>query len=245
MGLNKKTAWGRQWPHSLQFAADAAHELRTPLAILISEAQTTLARERTAAEYRAALEAGLDIAQQMRRLTESLLQLAQSDANSQSIARKSVDVSEVARACVERSGQLAAQYGVRIRTDLSAAVACSMPERVERVIANILTNAIVYNKPSGEIRIATFSNADSAAVRVTDTGIGIAAADLRHVFDRFYRVEKSRSRGQGHAGLGLAICQATVEADEGTIEVASTPGTGTTFTVRWPSLVRSGTSRRG
>jgi len=220
-----------------QFTADAAHELRTPVAVIISETQTTLARERTAAEYRETVKADLDTAQQMRRLTESLLELAQFDSAADGLNQGDVDLAERARVCVERIAPLAAQARIRIHAGFAPAPALGNPDRLDKLIANLLTNAIYYNKPEGEVRITTFTDAGTAVLTVADTGIGIPAADLPHIFGRFYRVDRARSRAEGHIGLGLAICKAIVDALRGTIDAASTLNTGTTFTVRLPAKV--------
>lgn len=214
-----------------QFTADAAHELRTPLAVIISEAQTTLTRERPAAEYRETVEACLETAQQMRRLTESLLELARFDA-AENPVRVDFDLAELAGLAVERVSSLAEQHGIAIQSTLQKAPAYANAERIGQVITNLLTNAIYYNQASGIVRIATKSIEGRAVITVNDTGIGIPAADLRHIFERFYRVDKARSRADGHTGLGLAISKAIVEAQGGSIEVASEVGVGTTFTVR-------------
>jgi len=215
-----------------QFTADASHELRTPLAVIISEAQTTLARERSSAEYRETVETCLDAAQQMRRLTESLLELARFDASQEYIQREHLDVSETTRACVERIRPLAHQRGIQIHCDLAPVRICGDTDRLGQVITNLLTNAIHYNKPKGEIRVGTRGENGAAIVTVADTGQGIAPEDLPHIFERFYRADKSRSRAAGRSGLGLAISKAIVDAHGGTIEVTSQPGAGTTFTVR-------------
>ena len=218
-----------------QFTADASHELRTPLAVIISEAQTTLARERSAAEYRESIAVCLDAAQQMRRLAESLLQLARFDAGQEPIRRSAVDLAENARVCVGRIGPLAKERGINIHCDLGPAETCGDADRLGQLITNLLTNAIHYNKPNGEIRVSTRSENGSAVLTVTDSGQGIAAEDVPHVFERFYRADKSRSRAEGRSGLGLAICKAIVDSHGGTIDVSSQLGAGTTFTVRLPA----------
>jgi two-component system OmpR family sensor kinase len=214
-----------------QFTADAAHELRTPLAVIISEAQTTLARERAAAEYRETVEACLETAQQMRRLTESLLELARFDA-AEDHARGDVDVAEAARMAIERIRWLAAQKGISIESSFEPAHAYVDADRIGQVITNLLTNAIYYNKADGKVWIETKMVADRAVITVKDTGVGIAPADVPHIFERFYRVDKARSRAEGRTGLGLAISKAIVEGEGGSIEVASAVGQGSTFTLR-------------
>jgi heavy metal sensor kinase len=221
-----------------QFTADASHELRTPLTVLISEAQTTLARERSAAEYRETVEACLDTAQQMRRLTESLLELARFDAGQEHLQRAPLDLAETVRSCVELIRPLAAQRGIQIRCDLTPTEVSGNADRLAQVITNLLTNAIHYNKPGGEIRISTRIEIGAAFLGVADSGLGISPEDLPHIFERFYRADKSRSAAAGRTGLGLAISKAIVEAHGGTIEVSSEPGAGSTFTVKLP--IRSG-----
>jgi signal transduction histidine kinase len=217
-----------------QFTADASHELRTPLAVIISEAQTALARERSSAEYRETVEACLDTAQQMRRLTESLLELARLDGSQESIQREPLDLAETTRASIERLRPLARQRGVQIQCDLAIAEACGNADHLGQVITNLVANAIHYNKPNGEIRVSTSSEDGTAMIMIADTGVGIAADEIPHIFERFYRADKSRARADGRTGLGLAICKAIMDAHGGTIEVSSKPGTGTTFTVKLP-----------
>jgi two-component system OmpR family sensor kinase len=219
-----------------QFTADASHELRTPLAVIIAESQTTLARERTAAEYRESIAVCLDAAQQMRRLSESLLQLARFDAGQETVRRSAVDLAENARVCVGRIGPLAQEHGIKICCDLAPATTYGDADRLGQLITNLLTNAILYNKTDGEIVISTRLENGSAVLTVADSGEGIAAEDIPHVFERFYRADKSRSRAEGRSGLGLAICKAIVDSHGGSIDVASRPGAGTTFTVRLPAL---------
>jgi heavy metal sensor kinase len=217
-----------------QFTADASHELRTPIAVLVSEAQTALARKRSPEEYRETIEACLDTAQQMRRLTESLLELARFDAGQEKIEHAPIDLAEITRASVALVQPLAAERGVQIRCDLSPVGVSGDGVRVGQVITNLLTNAIRYNKPQGQVHVRTHAEQDRGVLTMTDTGQGIPAEDLPHIFERFYRADKSRSGAQGRTGLGLAICKAIVDAHGGHIEVTSEPGAGATFIVRLP-----------
>ena len=217
-----------------QFTADASHDLRTPLAVIISEAQTALARERSAAEYRETLEGCLGTAQQMRRLTESLLELARFDAGQESMKREPCDLSRVARECVELVRPLADRRGLKLDCDLAAVQCVGDAERLSQVVTNLLTNAIQFNRDQGNLRISVDATDSNVLIQVADTGEGISAEDLPHIFERFYRADKSRSRAQGRNGLGLAICKAIVDAHGGSIEVASQVGAGSTFTVKLP-----------
>ena len=108
-------------------------------------------------------------------------------------------------------------------------------DRLDQVITNLLANAIYYNRDGGEIRVNTRATGGLAELTVSDTGPGIAAEDLPHVFERFYRADKSRARAEGRAGLGLAICKAIVEAHGGAISAGSVPGAGACFTFRLPA----------
>jgi heavy metal sensor kinase len=215
-----------------QFASDAAHELRTPVSVMLTQTQTALNRERSPAEYRETLEACQRAAQRMRKLIGALLELARLDAGQEQMKRMKFDLSETARNCVELIRPIADEHSIKIHCELSPVECVGDSERLAQVITNLLTNAIQYNKPAGEIRIAAKSRDGTAILTVSDTGLGIPAEDLPHVFKRFYRGDKSRSSANN--GLGLAISKAIVEAHGGTIEVSSEENAGTTFTVRLP-----------
>jgi two-component system, OmpR family, sensor kinase len=215
------------------FTTDAAHELRTPLAALISEAQITLARERSVADYKEALAANLDIAQQMRRLTDSLLELARLDAGQEDLTRQKIDLAAVVEEGVKIVIPLASPRQLQFLCELAPAEVFADPGRMTQAVTNLLTNAIHYNRDGGKIRVTTGVENHGAVLSVADTGHGISAADLPHVFERFYRADKSRSTGG--LGLGLAITKAIVTAHGGTIEVTSEKNVGTKFRVRLPS----------
>lgn len=217
-----------------QFTADASHELRTPIAVLIAETQTALTRERSPAEYRETVQACLDTAQQMRRLTQSLLELARFDAGQETFARSPFDLGGYAEAAVDLVRPLAAERQVSIHTALTPVEVVGDADRLGQVLINLLTNAIHYNRPGGEIRVTTAAEERWAVATVADTGVGISAEDLPHIFERFYRADKSRGRATGNSGLGLAIAKAIVDAHGGSLEVASQPGHGTTVTLRLP-----------
>ncbi len=217
-----------------QFTADASHEFRTPLAVIISEAQTALRRPREAADYRDAIDTCLGAAQQMRRLADSLLELARFDSPDQPMSQMPVDLADVARLSIEQIGPIAVERGMTIHAALESAPTRGNPEHLGRVVTNLLANAMQYGKPSGDIRVVTRTRDGVAILSVADEGEGIAAADLPHLFERFYRADKARSRAEGHPGLGLAICKAIVDVHGGAIDVTSQPGHGSTFTVRVP-----------
>ncbi|MGH7973696.1 MAG: sensor histidine kinase, partial [Limisphaerales bacterium] len=221
--------------HQSRFTSDASHELRTPVSVILSQVQTVLSKERSGTEYREALEACQRAAVRMRRLTESLLELARLDAGQQPMKREPFDLARVARESVELVRPLAAERGLEIRCELTPAECLGDPERIAQVAVNLLTNAIRFNRERGEVRVSTSAENGSAILSVADTGSGIPNEDLPHIFERFYRVDKSRSRIQGRTGLGLAITKAIVDAHSGTIEVSSQTGAGSTFKVRLPA----------
>lgn len=217
-----------------QFTSDAAHELRTPVSVMLTQTQTALNRERSGAEYRETLEACQRASQRMRKLIESLLELARLDAGQETMKRLRFDLSQMANDCVELVRPLANERGVKILSELAPLEITGDSERLAQVVTNLLTNAIQYNRPGGAVRVKLELQGSLAVLTVSDTGPGISIEDLPHVFERFYRGDKSRTVANGNAGLGLAISKAIVEAHGGTIEVSSQPAVGTTFTIRLP-----------
>jgi signal transduction histidine kinase len=216
-----------------QFASDAAHELRTPVSVMLTQTQTALNRERDAGSYKQTVEACQRAAQRMRKLIESLLALARFDAGQEILKRARFDFSKIISDCAELVQPLADERGVKIFTEAKPVEIIGDSERLAQVVTNLFTNAIQYNKADGEVRVKLESQNGLAVLSVSDTGQGIAAADLPRVFGRFFRADQSRT-GAGNAGLGLAISKAIVEAHGGTIEVSSEEKAGTTFTVRLP-----------
>jgi signal transduction histidine kinase len=216
-----------------QFASDAAHELRTPVSVILTQTQTALNRERDAASYKQTVEACQRAAQRMRKLIESLLALARFDAGQEVLKRLPFDFSKTVSDCAELVQPLADERGVKISIEAEPIEIIGDSERIAQVVTNLLTNAIQYNNSDGEVRAKLKSQNGLAVLTVADTGQGIAAEDLPRVFGRFFRADQSRT-GAGNAGLGLAISKAIIEAHGGTIEVASEENIGTTFTVRLP-----------
>jgi two-component system OmpR family sensor kinase len=217
-----------------QFTSDAAHELRTPITVMLTQTQTALTRERGAAEYRATVEACQRAAQRMRRLMESLLELARLDAGQETLRRAPFDLSKTVNECVELVAPLAEARGIKIHGAAPGLPCVGDPERMGQVITNLLDNAIEYSQECGDVRISGERQSGRVQLSVSNSGPGIAAEDLPRIFERFYRVDKARSGSGGHTGLGLAISKAIVEAHGGSLEAASRPGEGATFTVRLP-----------
>lgn len=216
-----------------RFTSDAAHELRTPLSVMLAQTQSTLNRERTAPEYRETLEACQRAAQRMRRLTESLLELARLDAGAE-ITRKRLDLAAAAQSGIEMVNPLADQKRIAIRANLEEANCLGDLDQLTLVVTNLLSNAVHYNREGGEIHVTTRHENRNAILTVKDNGLGIAAEDLPLIFERFYRADKSRSQADGRMGLGLAITKSIVEKHGGKIDVESKHDSGTTFTIRLP-----------
>jgi two-component system OmpR family sensor kinase len=212
-----------------QFTSDAAHELRTPVSVMLTQAQTALNRERTAPEYRETVETCQRAAQRMRQLIESLLALARLDAGQEVLKRLRFDFSKTVSDCVELIKPLAAERGLKILAEISPLEISGDSERLSQVVTNLLTNAVQYNREAGEVRVKLEPQNGMAVLTVSDSGEGISAENLPRIFERFYRADKSRS--SGNAGLGLAISKAIVEAHGGTLEVSSEKNVGTIFTV--------------
>lgn len=224
----------RAFEQQVRFTADASHELRTPLAIILSHAELALARERTPEEYRAALEAALRSSRRMKLLVEELLTLARSDAGRLKLDETTFELRRVVEDSVTSLTTLAEEHHVRLTAGGAEARVTGDANRLSQVVTNLLTNAIVYNRRDGEVFVSTAVDGPNAVLTVTDTGIGISKAELPHLFERFYRVDQSRTRERGGSGLGLAICQGIISAHGGTMTVTSQLDVGSTFTVRIP-----------
>lgn len=215
-----------------QFTADASHELRAPLSLIITAADVSLRRERSREEMSEALRKILGNARHMSRLVENLLSLARGDAG-RGTTLAPVDLAGVL-------GELCAQI-TPVAQAKGLALLPHLPDHEVRVTGDdndlrrlfliLLDNAIKYTE-AGSITLALSTTASDAEVAITDTGIGIEPAGLPHVFDRFWRADKVRSRAEGGAGLGLSIAQQIVRRHDGTLTVKSDVGSGTTFTVR-------------
>lgn len=218
-----------------RFTADAAHELRTPVAVLLTHVQNVLDGGGLSADNREALEACQRAAQRMRRLIETLLQLARFDAGSEALESETCDLAAIARECADLTRPLAEARGLVFAIDLREASFAGDRDRISQVLVNLLTNAINYNHEGGELRLATRTERNQAVCVVTNTGPGIAPRHLPHVFERFYRVDQARTGGSGRTGLGLAISRAIVAAHHGTLVVKSGEGGLTIFTIRLPA----------
>jgi heavy metal sensor kinase len=217
-----------------RFTADASHELRTPLAIMQSEIDVALRSPVTSDNARSALRSMREEVVRMSRLVDSLLTLMRADEGGLELAADEVDLADVARIVRNRLAGSAASNGARITVDAAPIVVWGDSDRLDQLLTNLVDNALKYGPDTGEVRIEVWPDGSHAIVEVSDDGPGIAAGDLDHVFDRFYRVDEARTRSAGGAGLGLAICREIAQAHHGEISVRNGDRGGTVFTVRLP-----------
>jgi heavy metal sensor kinase len=217
-----------------RFTADASHELRTPLAILRTHAELALARPRAAEDYREALETCQRAAVRMSTLVEGLLTLARADAGKLELLRQPVDLRQVVQESADLLRPMAEGRDVTVTLNLEPVEVVGDAVRLAQVVTNLLSNALQYDRPAGEVRVRLGAEAGEAVLSVADTGCGIPEEDWPHIFERFYRVDKARSRASGGNGLGLAICKSVIEAHGGTISFTSKADLGSTFQVRLP-----------
>jgi signal transduction histidine kinase len=218
-----------------QAAADISHELRTPVASILTAVEVALRKARTADEYRQTLEDCRAVARQMRQLVERLMALARLDSGSDKLRPRPVDVAELVRECAALVKPLAGERGLDVRVHCPKPVVWTTdPDKLREVLVNLLHNAVQYNRQDGSIDVSAQTSDGWLDVQVHDTGAGISEDAFGHIFERFYRADPSRQASELHAGLGLSIVKGYVGLLGGTITVDSQVGQGSTFRVRLP-----------
>jgi signal transduction histidine kinase len=231
--LPARLAYARQ----RDFIADASHELRTPLTMLRADAEVLLRdRAHLSPDNVALVEDMVAETEHMSSLANSMLDLARMDTNGAHLERDVVDLSALGGDIAHRMSALASDRHVTVRTESPGPVFV-LADRLllEQAVLVLVDNAVKYNRPAGEVVIRAFARDGQAGLEVRDTGIGIAAEHLPRLGERFYRVDKARSREQGGAGLGLSIVQTIAARHGGSFRLESEPGQGTTAILTLPA----------
>lgn len=215
-----------------QFVSDVAHELRTPLSIMSGELEVALRKERTPADYQRALNSSKQETDRLIELSENLLFLARADQGRQAIEFGKVDITDLIGSIVAslQTEGTKKEIAIHFQPEEEPTFARGEPAMLRRLFFNLTHNAIQYTPSQGQIWISLATGKQYAEVKIRDTGVGIPPEDQEKIFNRFYRVDSSRSRTEGY-GLGLAICKSIVELHHGSIDVRSVLGQGSTFTV--------------
>jgi heavy metal sensor kinase len=219
--------------HINRFSADVSHELRTPLTILRGELEGAVRREQLTPELLDLLGSALEETERLRTIVDQLLVVSGLDAGNVPMEKTALDLGRLAASTAEQMLLLAEEKSITVRCDAPAGVVVDGdPSRLKQVVVNLLDNAIQYTAEGGSISLSAARQNGWATLVVADNGAGIPPDALPHVFERFYRADKARSRYSGGSGLGLSIVKAICTAHSGDIEIASTEGVGTTVTIR-------------
>jgi len=221
-----------------QFTADASHELKTPLAVMRTMAEVPLRVPSSEAEYRQALTGIIRELSRTSKLVDDLLYVARGDSGASGLNKCRVNLIEVVRSAGAQGESMALRRQLSFELDTcdTSIWVDGDREALQRLLVILLDNATKYTPPQGSVVLRASRCGEVACVVVTDTGIGIDQADLPHVFERFYRADKARSRDSGGVGLGLAIARWIATGHGGTIVVTSTLGRGSLFSVRLPAI---------
>ncbi len=220
-----------------RFSADIAHDLRTPVNNIRGEAEVALARARTIDEYRDALESSLEEAVRLSDLISNLLFLARTESPLTHLRLERVDVGELLEGVREYYDASAADAGVVLTSAGANEPVIVELDRtlIQRAVGNLISNAVAHTPEGGTVAMKAHAEAARILIEVSDTGVGIPADALPRVFDRFFRVDPSRSKASGGTGLGLSIVQGIMQLHGGNVEIVSKPGTGTRVTLCMPT----------
>ncbi len=219
------------------FIADASHELRTPLSILMSDIETALKSLNDTTKMKESLNNSVLEIERMARIVDDLHLLARSDSGQINLQKKAIRLDEVLMATVSRCQILARQNKTTLHIDKIDIVEYKGDEELLiRALSNLVYNAIKYSNQNSTVELNLYKKEDVAYFSVIDEGIGISQEDQKKIFDRFYRIDSSRSRDTGGSGLGLAIAKWICEIHNGAIKVVSEPGKGSRFTIELPLL---------
>lgn len=219
-----------------RFVADASHELRTPLAVMQSELDVTLRSDRLSHQAREVLESARAEVGRMSRIVENLLILARIDEGQLRLLLTRVSLQDVVRAVVRQLQPLAEAKAIHVEIAGARAEASADRERLVLAVTTLVENAVKYSTSGGEVRVSVWQQANEAGITVADNGPGIPRRELPRIFDRFFRVDPARSRGEGGSGLGLAICREIVQAHGGRVWAESEEGIGSSFSLALQAL---------
>ncbi len=218
-----------------RFSADIAHELRTPVNNLRGEAEVALGRPRTPEEYREVLGSSLEECGRLSRMIDSLLFLARAEGTEVALSRERLDISRELESVREFYSAAAHEAGIRLVVEATEPVFVPADRQlVQRAVGNLVSNALAHTPAGGEVVLDAENRNGRVHVKVTDTGHGIPAEHLPHVFDRFYRGDAARSTHSGRVGLGLAIVRGIASMHGGSADIQSTVGKGTQVTLTFP-----------
>ncbi len=218
-----------------QFTADASHELKTPLTILKGEAELALRKPREPEEYREYLQSSLEEINRLTRLVQDLLVLSRADTGRLTLHKEPLDLSLLVDTCCDQCRFLGENQNVQVSfSNREEAWVLGDKYRLKQMLFNLVENAIKYSDNGGQVEVFTRQNGKFVTVSIKDEGVGIDEKDIPYIFDRFYRVDKSRSREAGGTGLGLSISKWIAEAHGGKITVESSLGVGSCFTIWLP-----------
>jgi two-component system, OmpR family, heavy metal sensor histidine kinase CusS len=219
-----------------RFSADIAHDLRTPVNNIRGEAEVALARARSLDEYRDVLGSCLEETVRLSDLIGDLLFLARAESPLAHLHRERVNVSELLDGVREYYEAAAVDGGIALSAHFSDPPVIAQADRtlLQRAVVNLVSNAVAHTPPGGSVLLESKTETSGVRIEVSDTGVGIPAEALPKVFDRFFRVDSSRSRASGGTGLGLAIVQSIMVLHGGNVEISSQPGHGTRVTLRMP-----------
>ncbi|MBI5280993.1 MAG: heavy metal sensor histidine kinase [Candidatus Solibacter usitatus] len=219
-----------------QFSIDASHELRTPITAIRGQLEVALFTAESKEEYRDAIVTALEDVERLGQIVKSLLLLAQAESGQLALQKSAVDVSEAVAELADQFRLAAADKGIGLTLEApESCVAVVDRTQVERLVYHLLSNAVKYTQPGGEVRLTLRREPAAVYLQVSDNGQGIAETHLPHVFERFYRIREGRPGSDQGAGLGLAFVAWVVRAHGGTIEVASVPGKGSRFEITLPA----------
>jgi len=223
--------------HINRFSADASHELRTPLTILQLELESIAQNYRMEASIGDQVGSALEETHRMSRIVESLLTLSRLDAGEVKMDKLRLDFGDLAASTAGEMKLLAEEKSISLSIEAESGVQVVGDRvRLQQVIVNLIDNSIKYTQIGGAIKVRVVREGNSAVLEVADNGLGIPARALPHVFERFYRADKARSRATGGAGLGLSIVKSVCAAHNGEIKVSSQEGHGSSFRVELPLL---------